>query len=80
MEKFIDLGVSFFDEGFTLDPYPYLEDLYPREDVLGFSADGMNFVFRFDQSRQVMLNRGCRKEPVANPEIEAREAAYFGPS
>ena len=28
MDEFVDLGVSFFDEGFTLDPYPYLEELY----------------------------------------------------
>ena len=27
---FADLGVSFFDEDFTLDPFPYIEDLYAR--------------------------------------------------
>ena len=39
MERFVDLGISFFDEDFTLDPFPYLEDLYGREDILGFHAD-----------------------------------------
>jgi hypothetical protein len=71
MEKLVDLGVPFFDEGFTLDPYPYLEELYAREGILGFSAHGMNFVFRFEQARKVILSRNCRREPVANPEIEA---------
>jgi hypothetical protein len=76
MEKFVDLGVSFFDEGFTLDPFPYLEDLYDREEILGFRADGMNFVFRFDQIRQIVRSRHCGRQPLANPEIEARERIY----
>jgi hypothetical protein len=76
MEKFVDLGVSFFDEAFTLDPFPYLEELYGREEVLGFRSEGMNFVFRFEQARQVILSRACRREPLASPEIEAREKVY----
>ncbi len=75
-EKFAELEVSFFDPDFTLDPFPYLEHLYGRDDVLGFRADGMNFVFRFDQAMQVVRNRDCRREPLANPEIEARERVY----
>ena len=39
MGQFVDLGVSYFDESFTLDPFPYLEELYGRDDVLGFRAD-----------------------------------------
>jgi cytochrome P450 len=76
MDPFVDLGVSFFDEDFTLDPFPYLKDLYGRDDVLGFRADGMNFVFRFEQVREVLRSRHCRREPLANPEIEARERIY----
>ena len=38
IDDFVDLGVSFFDEDFTLDPFPYLKDLYGREDVLGFTV------------------------------------------
>ena len=30
MEKFVDLGVSFFANDFTLDPFLYLKDLYDR--------------------------------------------------
>ena len=76
MERFVDLGVSFFDEDFTLDPFPYLRDLYDREDVLGFTADGMSFVFRFDQAQQVIRSRSCRRERLADPEIEARERIH----
>ena len=76
MAQFADLGVSFFDEQFTLDPFPYLEELYGRDDIVGFHTDGMNFVFRFDLARKVIVNRACRREPVANPEIEARERLY----
>jgi cytochrome P450 len=76
LEKFVDLGVSFFDEDFTLDPFPYIEDLYDRDDILGFRADGMNFVFRFEQACQIIHGRSCRREPLASPEIEARERVY----
>jgi cytochrome P450 len=73
MGKFVDLGISFFDPDFTLSPYEYLQELYPREDILGFHSEGMNFVFRFDEARAVMFNRQCAREPLANPEIAERE-------
>lgn len=76
LDKFVDLGVSFFDEDFTLDPFPYLEDLYERDEILGFRADGMNFIFRFDQALQVIRSRSCGRQPLANAEIEARERIY----
>jgi hypothetical protein len=76
MERFVDLGVSFFDEDFTLDPFPYLEDLYPRDDILGFTSDGMNFLFRFEEARQVIYSPHCRRELIANAEIEEREQLY----
>ena len=76
MGKFVDLGTSFFDAGFTLDPFPYLENLYGREGVLGFSADGMNFIFRFEQALDVIRSRKCRRELRANAEIEARERVF----
>ena len=74
MEKFVDLGVSFFDPHFSLYPHLYLKDLYPRKDILGFHSQGMNFVFRFDEARAVLFNKNCAREPVANPEIAKREA------
>jgi hypothetical protein len=73
---FVDLDVSFFDEDFTLDPYPYLEDLYGREDVLGFRADGMDFIFRFDQAQQIVRSRSCRRELPESAEAAEREAVY----
>ena len=54
MAAFVDIGVSVFDPSFTLHPYPYLKDLYDREDVLGFRSQGMDFLFRFEQSRAVI--------------------------
>ena len=57
MEDFVELGVSVFDEKFTLDPYPYLQALYGNTDVLGFSSEGMNFLFRFEQCRSVIYNK-----------------------
>ena len=34
MAKFIELDVSVFDPQFTLDPFPQLQDLYARNDIL----------------------------------------------
>lgn len=73
-EKFVELGVSVFDPDFTLSPEKYLAELYDRSGVLGFHSEGMNFVFRFDEARQVMFSKHCAREPVANPEIAEREA------
>lgn len=76
MSKFVDLGVSVFDPDFTLNPYNYLKDLYGREDVLGFRADGMNFLFRFEQCRAVMFNKTCNRAGGDNAELEALEKHY----
>ena len=76
MSKFIDLGVSVFDPEFTLNPYDVLEDLYDRKGVLGFQADGMNFLFRFDQSRAVMFSRNCTRAMGNNEELQQLEAGY----
>jgi cytochrome P450 len=75
-KDFVDLGVSFFDQDFTLDPFPYLEDLYGREEVLGFRADGMDFIFRFDQAQQIVRSRSCRREAPENAAFAEREKAY----
>jgi cytochrome P450 len=74
--NFVDLGVSFFDEDFTLDPFPYIEDLYGREDVLGCRADGMNFVFRFADALQVIRDPCCVREPLDIAQVAAREQEY----
>ena len=54
MSEFIELPVSFFDAEFTLNPYSFLQDLYQRDDILGFSSEGMNFLFRHDDCRAVL--------------------------
>lgn len=76
MSKFVDLGVSVFDDDFTLNPYTYLEALYDRDDVLGFRADGMNFLFRFDQCRAVMFNRHCSRSPGDSIELQTIEQTW----
>ena len=76
MSDFIDLPVSYFDPGFTLDPFPFLQELYPRKDILGFSSEGMNFLFRHEDCRAVLRSPQCLREPLANPEFRQREARY----
>jgi cytochrome P450 len=76
MGAFVDIGVSVFDPSFTLDPYPYLKDLYDREDVLGFRSEGMDFLFRFEQGRAVMFNRDCTRAMGNNDELQRLEADY----
>ena len=76
MGDFVDLGISVFDPAFTLNPYPFLEDLYDRPNVLGFRADDRDFLFRFSQSRAVMFNRDCTRAMGNNAELERLEADY----
>jgi len=76
MGRFANLGVSVFDADFTLNPYHYLRELYDRDDVLGFHSEGMNFLFRFEQSRAVMFNRSCTRAMGNNAELERLEADY----
>ena len=76
MSEFIDLPVSYFNAEFTLNPYPFLEELYQRDDILGFDSEGMNFLFRHEDCRAVLKSPLCRREPLANPEFIERETRY----
>ncbi len=76
MSNFIDLGVSFFDDEFTLNPYPFLEPLYERKDILGFRADDMNFLFRHDDAREVMFDKRFIQAYDRDGGAEQREARY----
>ncbi len=77
MSKFVALEASIFDADFTLDPYPYLAPLYEREDVLGFSADGMNFCFRFEDCHELISDhRHVAREPVATEETAIQQQAF----
>ncbi len=76
MSRFVDIGVSVFDDDFTLDPYAHLKDLYDRPEVLGFHSDEMNFLFRFDQVRAVLFNRDCARASGDNDQLRELEADY----
>jgi cytochrome P450 len=76
MERFVELPVSVFDPDFTLNPYGFLEDLYPRKDVLGFQSEGKNFLFRYYDCNAVLKSHDCRREPTSNAAYEALEARY----
>ena len=76
MSAFIDLSVSIFDPNFTLNPYPFLEELYPQEEVLGFSSEGMDFLFRHEDCKAVLKSPHCRREPLANPAYQLLEERY----
>ena len=54
MREFVELKTSIFDLDFTLNPYPYLADMYQRDEVIGFASEGMEFLFRFADCRAVM--------------------------
>ena len=65
MSAFVPLETSFFSREFTLDPYPWLEPLYRRKDVLGFSSEGMNFCFRHADCRDLIsAHKNVSREPV----------------
>jgi cytochrome P450 len=64
MERFVELPVSVFDPDFTLNPYGFLEDLYPRKDILGFQSEGKNFLFRYNDCNAVLKSHDCRREPT----------------
>lgn len=74
MERFVELPVSVFDPGFTLNPFDHLEELYPRKEFLGFRSEGKHFLFRHDDCNAVLKSHACRREPIANPDNEALEA------
>lgn len=75
MAKFVELGVSIFDPEFTLNPYGYLHDLYQDDDVIGFIADGIKFLFKFKHCKEVMFNNAFAR-PSGDAELNAKEIEY----
>ncbi|MCX2982019.1 cytochrome P450 [Halieaceae bacterium IMCC14734] len=66
MSHFVPLEVSVFDAAFTLDPYPFIEHLYEQEEVLGFTSEGMNFCFRFEDCHDLIAaHKNVAREPVS---------------
>jgi cytochrome P450 len=76
MSDFEALGVSVFDKDFTLNPFSYLEPLYNNREVLGFSSEGMNFLFRFDQCRSVIFNKSFIRATGGGDELRELETRY----
>ena len=77
MARFAPLGVSFFDREFTLDPFPFIEPLYEREDLLGFESEGMKFCFRFTDCHSLIgAHKHVAREPVATEETARAQAAF----
>lgn len=75
MNAFVPLETSIFAPDFTLDPYPWLEDLYYRDDVLGFSSEGMNFCFRYQDCRDLIsAHKNVSREP---PDTSDSDMAAF---
>ncbi len=73
MSQFVPLETSIFDRDFTLDPYPFLQPLYEQEDILGFSSEGMNFLFRFEDCHDLIAaHKNVAREPVSVDEEEAK--------
>jgi cytochrome P450 len=79
MDAFIPLETSIFSPEFTLDPFPWLEPLYNRPDVLGFSSEGMNFCFRYDDCRDLISahKNVSREPPDSNDSGKALFAEQF---
>jgi cytochrome P450 len=71
MSVFMPLETSFFSPEFTLDPFSWLEELYHRKDILGFSSEGMNFCFRYEDCRSLIsANKNLSREPSDSSDSE----------
>lgn len=75
MREFVELDVSIFDPEFTLNPYPYLDELYRRDEVIGFTSEGMRFLFKFDDCRAVMHAKNFQRG-TDDPRCFSREQDY----
>jgi cytochrome P450 len=81
MSHFIPLETSIFDTEFSLDPYPFLKPLYEQQDVLGFSSEGMNFCFRFEDCHDLIAaHKNVAREPVSIDESAAKAFAEMYPA
>ena len=75
MPRFVELDTSVFDPAFTLNPYPHINDLYEHDDVIGFSSDGINFLFKFEHCREVMFSKNFAR-PTGDESLNALEMEY----
>ena len=77
MPSIIDLNISFFSPEFTLNPNHYLSDLYSQEDILGFHSEGMDFIFRHKQAREIMFNKNFIRGYASDDGQTQIEARYL---
>jgi cytochrome P450 len=75
MAHFIDLGISIYDPKFTLDPYRYLAPYYSDKDIIGFTSEGLNFLFKFADCREVMFSKAFGR-PARDAKANALEIEY----
>ena len=76
MSSIVDLDISFFSPEFTLNPNHYLSDLYHHKDILGFHSEGMDFIFRHKQAREIMFNKDFIRGYASDDGQAQREARY----
>lgn len=74
MSVFKDLGDIYFDKEFTLDPFPFLEDIYADSRLKGFHSCGMNFLIKHKDANTLLLeHEKSGREPVMSDDLIARE-------
>lgn len=71
---FKDIGDIYFDREFTLDPYPFLEEVYANPKLKGFHSCGMDFIIRHtDATALLMEHAKVAREPIMSEEMIAHE-------
>lgn len=74
MNAFKDLGNIYFDRSFTLDPFPFLEEIYADRNLKGFHSCGMNFLIKHKDANVLLLEHDkASREPVMSDDLIARE-------
>lgn len=74
MNAFKDLGDIYFDRAFTLDPFPFLEEIYADSSLKGFHSCGMNFLIKHKDANILLLeHEKSGREPVMSDDLIARE-------
>ena len=59
---FAPVDWSVFSDDFSLDPYPYVEPLYDRQEILGFRSEGLDFIFRHEDVAHFLHNRHLNQD------------------
>jgi hypothetical protein len=74
MKAFKDLGDIYFDRAFTLDPFPFLAEIYADNSLKGFHSCGMNFLIKHQDANVLLLEHDkSGREPLMSEDLIARE-------